>query len=373
VLLQTNVIRTDGGTQPRLQLSAETINDYAESMGDGVTFPPVVAFYDGSDYWLADGFHRLHAAQQLGLADIAADVRQGTIQDARWYSYSVNQAHGLRRSNEDKRRAVDAAIEHTYEYHNPPKSNRDVSTHCGVSLDLVNRRVQELRASERIVQIDTRTVTRNGNTYEMNTANIGQRVEYDIDDDSLTEYEQRIADQYLERQQPTPDQINRAHVMSVMGSSESPEWYTPTYIVDLVSQLFEVISTDPCSNSHESPNVPAETLYTKADDGLSHPWYGNVYMNPPYGDEIGPWIDRMVELYRAGDIDQAIALLPARIDTLWFQPLYAYPMCNVRGRVKFQNAENSAPFPSIIVYLGADEQGFIDTFKHLGPIMKRVA
>lgn len=164
-----------------------------------------------------------------------------------------------------------------------------------------------------------------------------------------------------------------AHIMRVMGSSESPEWYTPTYIVNLVRDFFEVISVDPCSNSRERPNVPAEVLWTKEDDGLSQPWHGNVYMNPPYGDEIGPWVERMVDLYRAQTIDQAIALLPGRIDTAWFQPLYDYPMCNVRGRVKFQNAENSAPFPSVIVYLGADEQGFIDTFKQLGPIVKRIA
>lgn len=198
------------------------------------------------------------------------------------------------------------------------------------------------------------------------------------DDEPLTPYEEGIATQYIEYLPSTtieqaPADSRSAHVMRVMGSSESPEWYTPAYIIDLVLRLFEVISVDPCSNSHERPNVPAETRYTKDDDGLSHPWHGNVYMNPPYGDEIGPWVERMVGLYRAREIDQAIALLPGRIDTVWFQPLYDYPMCNVRGRVKFQNAENSAPFPSVIVYLGADEQGFIDTFRQLGPIVKRIA
>ena len=54
--LQLNQIRTDGGTQPRAQLNYNTVTEYAESIEDGATFPPVEVMYDGSDYWLWDGF-----------------------------------------------------------------------------------------------------------------------------------------------------------------------------------------------------------------------------------------------------------------------------------------------------------------------------
>jgi hypothetical protein len=162
------------------------------------------------------------------------------------------------------------------------------------------------------------------------------------------------------------------HVMQVMGSSESPEWYTPEWIVKLSIELLGEIDLDPCSNSHDTPSIPAPTRYTKEDDGLSYQWKGKTYFNPPYGSEIGKWIDKLVYEYEHGEVEEAIALLPARIDTIWFQPLYAYLMCNVRGRIQFANASNSAPFPCVIVYLGKREQDFIRVFKDKGPIMRRV-
>ena len=166
-----------------------------------------------------------------------------------------------------------------------------------------------------------------------------------------------------------------AHIMRVMGSSESPEWYTPSVIVARVIDFFGGIDLDPCSNSHEHPNVPAVTRYTHADDGLARSWGGHhsVYMNPPYGTEIPRWTNKMVSEYEAEAIAEAIALLPARIDTQWYQPLYAYLMCHIEGRLVFENAEYSAPFPSVIVYLGKRREEFIAAFRDLGPIMQRIA
>lgn len=163
-----------------------------------------------------------------------------------------------------------------------------------------------------------------------------------------------------------------AHVLRVMGSSESPEWYTPQEIVRLSIELLGEIDLDPCSNSHENPNVPAHTIYTKEDDGLAQKWRRRVYLNPPYGAEIGKWVEKLTHEYEHGEVEEAIALLPARIDTMWFQPLYEYPMCNVRGRLQFENAVNSAPFPSVIVYLGKREDAFIHVFGERGPIMRRI-
>src|SRR5690606_24706601 len=97
--------------QPRAEMDAVVIADYADAMREGATFPPVVAFYDGAAYWLADGFHRAEAARVAGLDSIAADVRQGTRRDAVLYSVGANAAHGLRRTNADKRRAVLALLD----------------------------------------------------------------------------------------------------------------------------------------------------------------------------------------------------------------------------------------------------------------------
>jgi len=156
-----------------------------------------------------------------------------------------------------------------------------------------------------------------------------------------------------------------ARVNPGMFTSATPEWYTPQHIIDRVLRVFGEISLDPCSNSanEEEANVPAENYYTAATDGLSQPWHGRVYMNPPYGDEIPQWVDRMVQAFEGEEVDEAIALLPARTDTNWFRPLGNYVLAFIRGRLKFSGSENSAPFPSVVIYLGPDKQGFIDAFE----------
>jgi DNA N-6-adenine-methyltransferase Dam len=154
-----------------------------------------------------------------------------------------------------------------------------------------------------------------------------------------------------------------------MKSSDSPEWYTPGHIIDRVVAVFDHIDLDPCSHADAQRDLGARHYYTEAEDGLAQPWHGNVYMNPPYGDAIVPWIPRMVDAYTSGEISAAIALLPGRTDTAWFQPLFSYPICFVRGRLKFSNAKFPAPFPSVIVYLGADTRSFRDWFHDIGPIM----
>ncbi len=82
--LMLDVIRTDGGTQPRASMDYGAVDDYTEAMKAGTVFPPALVFYDGSAYWLADGFHRYRAAERAGITEIACDVRQGTREDAQW-------------------------------------------------------------------------------------------------------------------------------------------------------------------------------------------------------------------------------------------------------------------------------------------------
>lgn len=110
-LLPLAAIRVDGGTQSRMAINQATVDEYTEAMQDGgAIFPALVVYYDGRDYWLADGFHRAAAAMQAGLLAFAADVRQGTVRDAVLHSVGANATHGLRRTNADKRRAVERLL-----------------------------------------------------------------------------------------------------------------------------------------------------------------------------------------------------------------------------------------------------------------------
>lgn len=165
-------IRTDGGTQPRAQMNPVTVENYAEDMQSGAAFPPIVVFYDGSDYWLADGFHRLAAAKRAELEHIKADVRQGTRRDAVLFSVGANATHGLRRTNDDKRRAVMTLL-HDDEWKSQPI--RWMARQCAVSEGFVHKLQKELSVHGEQIKPDDRTVTRNGTTYTMNTGAIGKR------------------------------------------------------------------------------------------------------------------------------------------------------------------------------------------------------
>jgi DNA N-6-adenine-methyltransferase (Dam)/Protein of unknown function (DUF3102) len=157
-----------------------------------------------------------------------------------------------------------------------------------------------------------------------------------------------------------------SHVLRVMTSSASPEWFTPPHIVDLVEATLGEIDLDPCWAA-DSP-VRAGTTYTAADAGLAQPWAGRVYLNPPYGREISAWVERLVAEYEAGTVAEAIALVPARVETEWFRLLDEFPRCFVYGRLAFSNSENSALFPSAIVYLGRNVYYFAKVFGAVGGI-----
>jgi hypothetical protein len=148
----------------------------------------------------------------------------------------------------------------------------------------------------------------------------------------------------------------------------TPEWSTPLALVGLVVRVLESIDLDPCSDAAKS--VPARCHFTIEKDGLSRYWYGKVYMNPPYGEAIGQWVKHLCREVKAGRTREAIALVPARTDTQWFRLFNNYPHCFIRGRLKFSNSETSAPFPSVAVYLGPNEQRFADVFSEIGKVTR---
>lgn len=111
--ISLDLIRTDGGTQMRAELSEDVYLDYRDKWLAGTEFDPVVVFHDGSDYWLADGFHRYHGARHANRSSIPCDVRQGTQRDAILFATGANAAHGLRRTNADKNLAVRVLLNDT--------------------------------------------------------------------------------------------------------------------------------------------------------------------------------------------------------------------------------------------------------------------
>lgn len=104
-------IRRDGGTQARAGLDEDTVVEYAEILKEKPRqLPPVNIVHDGVAYWLVDGFHRVEGALRAGLEKIDANVSQGTQRDAILQACGANYEHGLRRSNADKRRAIETLL-----------------------------------------------------------------------------------------------------------------------------------------------------------------------------------------------------------------------------------------------------------------------
>lgn len=170
MLLSISSIRTDGGTQPRGSLDYDVIESYQDAMENGAVFPAIDVFYDGTAYWLADGFHRLQATYQSDREDVECTIHQGTLEDAQWFSFGANKANGLYRSNADKQRAVQAALKHLK---SSGLSDGQIAKHCGVSSATVGNWREKL--SIKLLEIGPRTVTRGGTTYQQDTTNIGKR------------------------------------------------------------------------------------------------------------------------------------------------------------------------------------------------------
>jgi hypothetical protein len=141
-----------------------------QAIAEEVQLPPVDVVFDGTQYWLYDGFHRVEAHMRTGRFTVQAVIHQGTQVDAQWMSYGVNRSHGLKRTNDDKRRQVLAAMKHP---NAATMSDREIAKHVGVDHKTIGAYRAELAVSGEIPQIAERTVNRGGQTYTQNTANIG--------------------------------------------------------------------------------------------------------------------------------------------------------------------------------------------------------
>ena len=133
-LVPLNQIDIYGGTQTRAATNDEAIDSYAEAMEGGAEFPPVIAYFDGTKYWLADGFHRYLANKRLERQEILAEVHEGSRGDALICALGANAENGLYRTNADKRSSVEIALEEW-----PDKSNAYLAEICKVSVEFVRK------------------------------------------------------------------------------------------------------------------------------------------------------------------------------------------------------------------------------------------
>jgi len=170
----------------------------------------------------------------------------------------------------------------------------------------------------------------------------------------------------------------KAQSMTALQSSENNEWYTPGEYVEAARDVMGSIDLDPASCPTANKTVRASRIFTAEDNGLATAWHGNVWLNPPYGrnDEHesnqGVWSARLIDQYENGEVDQAVLLVNAVTDRVWFRPLWGYAICFVGSRIKFYSPEGQKPQPThgnVLVYLGPKVQAFARRFSEFGRVV----
>lgn len=135
---------------------------------------------------------------------------------------------------------------------------------------------------------------------------------------------------------------------TVLFSSATDLWATPQDFYNKLNDEF-CFTLDPCATNN---NAKCTIFFTKEQDGLSQSWEGhNVFCNPPYGRELYKWVKKAYEESRKPNT-LVVMLIPARTDTRYFHEFIYHKAKEIRfikGRLKFGNATNSAPFPSMVV------------------------
>ena len=137
-------------------------------------------------------------------------------------------------------------------------------------------------------------------------------------------------------------------VSDTLFSSDRMDWETPQWLFDLLDKQYH-FDLDVCATKE---NAKCWNYYTKEDNGLKRKWSGSVWVNPPYGREIGDWVDKAAQQIKYKRVQWIVMLLPARTDTKWWHRSVMAKALTIRfieGRLKFVGAVGSAPFPSVVV------------------------
>ena len=152
---------------------------------------------------------------------------------------------------------------------------------------------------------------------------------------------------------PLAPGAERGRGIAYMPKAQRTDWRTPPALFDKLAAEFGPFDLDPCGAADSYASRHCAGYW--ADGGLDHPWWGRVFVNPPYGRELKWWVARCASSILRGETSLVVALLPSRTDTIWWHGLigdhcqYPAEVRFLKGRLKFVGATASAPFPSVIV------------------------
>jgi phage N-6-adenine-methyltransferase len=172
--------------------------------------------------------------------------------------------------------------------------------------------------------------------------------------------------------QPTPE-VSKPPGAHVGKNSGDNEWYTPAEYIKAAKAVMRTIDLDPASSDAANEVVGAYTWYTEDDDGLTQPWEGRIWMNPPYAQPlVDRFCTRLAREYKAGAVEEACVLVNNATETHWFQEVLAQASaaCFPRGRIRFWHpAKAAVPLQGqAVLYLGPHAAEFKAEFLRFGPV-----
>jgi phage N-6-adenine-methyltransferase len=156
---------------------------------------------------------------------------------------------------------------------------------------------------------------------------------------------------------------------SVGYTGGSDEHDTPIDFFAPIAESLHGFDLDPCASATSDL---ANRNVTKDEDGLSRPWTGDVWLNPPYS-EVADWMAYARQQYEHGNAKRIVALVFARTGTRWWHDnaTTADLTCFVKGRLTFGNAENSAPAPSAVLVWGQVPAALRQYLERQGEVIPR--
>jgi hypothetical protein len=216
--IKLSKIKVDQGTQSRETINTSVVSDYAQILSEGGVLPAVDVFFDGLDYYLADGFHRYFAHKQIVAPEIECNLHNGSLAEAEDFSYSANYGHGLQRTTGDKKKIALYWLMH--KIHNK-LSDREIAKKAHLSYTFIS----SMRKSIQAPQPAVREVTRNGKTYEMKARQPKEEV-VEVDTELDEAHELEITNKALAEE---IDMLNdKLAVASIQGSEEDKSRATET-------------------------------------------------------------------------------------------------------------------------------------------------
>lgn len=152
-------------------------------------------------------------------------------------------------------------------------------------------------------------------------------------------------------------------------SQKTDEWATPPGFVRPLAAAVDGFDLDVASGAEHSP--VADRGYDKDDDGLSQPWPGKIWCNPPYSN-ISPWLRKAISERQQSRAEFVVALVKGDTSTDWFHKygteadLFVF----VNYRMKFGDSSNSAPFPSLVLVYGELPDAAISSLRNHGTVIE---